>query len=156
MKRISRHDLTDKKIVAFGDSLTAQSTIKCPKTYLNLLFNDCGMKYFENYAIGGTTATYMYKGSNIDKEYHDNTTAIDGCRSVKRAVENHEIDDIDYAFIEFGHNDQFFQPPLDSKDDNTLSLSNCVSFKASYRYMIRMLRKANPKIKIIILNCGNS
>jgi len=98
----------------------------------------------------------MYEGSNIEKEYKDNEVAIDGCRVAKRAYEKKELNDIDYAFIAFGHNDQYFQPPLDNLEHNIDEISNCLSFKNSYRYIVSLLRKANPNIKIIIMNCTYS
>jgi len=155
-------NLKGKNIIAIGDSVTADETIGCAKTYPNLFKEEFEMTSVKNYAIGGTTATYMYEGSNIYKEYATNTTAIDGCRVVDRAYNKKELGKVDYAFIAFGHNDQYFQAPLDNEDTVTdgdgeyISLENCRSFKASYRFMIRKLRKANPNMRIVILNCTYS
>ena len=150
----SKERLATKKIVAFGDSVTANTTIGGEKTYYNLFADEYKMNAVKNYAIGGTTATYMFEGSNIYKEYNGNEIAIDGVRVVKQAYDNNELSDIDYAFIAYGHNDQYFQAPIDAKDDDKYdvnSFASCHSFKGSYRYMINTLRLANPNIRIIIL-----
>lgn len=146
--------LATKKIVAFGDSVTANATIGGEKTYYNLFADEYKMNAVKNYAIGGTTATYMFEGSNIYKEYSDNEIAVDGVRVVKRAYDNNELSDIDYAFIAYGHNDQYFQAPIDDINDSNYdvnSFASCHSFKGSYRYMINTLKLANPNIRIIIL-----
>ena len=158
--KFDRPRLEDKNLVAFGDSVTADATLQGQgKTYVTLFAEKYGMNLLKNYAIGGTTATYMYLGSNIAKEYGNNKTALDGCRVVKNAVDNGEIDEVDYAFIAYGHNDQYFQPPItDIGDDtnNINSFASCISYKGSYRYMINKLRSANPNIRIILLNCTYS
>lgn len=151
--------LEDQKIVAFGDSVTAQATIGLEKTYFTLFAEHFNMICGTNYAIGGTTATYMYPGSYIEREYGNNQVAIDGCRVVKKAVDNGEIDDVGYAFIAYGHNDQYFQPPISVIDDDVYDIdtfTHAYSYKGSYRYMINKLRSANPNIKIILLNCTYS
>ncbi len=156
-----RFHLEGKNLIAFGDSVTADATLGgSGQTYVTLFANEFHMKLLKNYAIGGTTATYMYFGSNIYKEYGSNTTAIDGPRVVRKAYENGELDDVDYAFIAYGHNDQYFQPPITVQGDDAYcvdnSFSTCHSYKGSYRYMINVLREVNPMIRIIILNCTYS
>ena len=151
--------LAGKKIVAFGDSVTANATIGGGRTYFDIFATAFQMKRLKNYAIGGTTATYTYEGSNIYKEYADNKTVLDGVRVVKKAYDSGELANVDYAFIAYGHNDQYFQPPItvdgdDSYDVN--SFDSCHSFKGSYRYMIETLKLANPNIRIILLNCTYS
>ena len=157
----SKERLYSKDIVAFGDSVTADATIgNSGKTYSRRFASRYEMNYVKNYAIGGTTATYMYKNSNIYKEYANNKTAIDGCRVVYNAYKNGELTDIDYAFIAYGHNDQYFQPPITVNGDEAYCVDNtfatCNSYKGSYRYMINVLREANPNIRIIVLNCTYS
>ena len=153
--------LEGKKIAAFGDSVTADSTIgNSGKTYPRLIAERFNMEFTKNYAIGGTTATYMYVGSNIYKEYKNNKTAIDGCRVVYNAFANDELSDLDYAFIAYGHNDQYFQPPITIENDDVYcvdsTFASCNSYKGSYRYMINVLREANPNVRIILLNCTYS
>ena len=150
--------LSSKKMVAFGDSVTANATIGGGKTYFDLFVSEFGMQLGKNYAIGGTTATYTYPGSNIYKEYGNNTVAIDGCRVVKNAYDSNELQDVDYAFIAYGHNDQYFQAPIDTnnKTYDVNSFDSCHSFKGSYRYMIETLKLANPNIRIILLGCTYS
>ena len=148
-----------EKIVAFGDSVTANATINADLTYVRKIAKEYGLTFKNNYAIGGTTGTYMYEGSNIWKEYKTLTDVLDGPRRVKQAVDNGEIDDVDYAFIAYGHNDQYFQPPITVEGDdiyNVDNFDNAHSFKGSYRFMVNCLRKANPNIKIILLNCTYS
>ena len=97
--KFSKERLYSKGIVAFGDSVTADATIgNSGKTYSRRFASRFEMNYLRNYAIGGTTATYMYKGSNIYKEYANNKTAIDGCRVVYNAYKNGELTNVDYAF----------------------------------------------------------
>lgn len=151
--------LANKKIVAFGDSVTANATIGGENTYYNNFANKFRMQDIKNYAIGGTTATYMYEGSNIYKEYAGNETAIDGVRVVKKAYDKGELNGVDYAFIAYGHNDQYFQPPITVSGDDVYdvnSFDSCHSFKGSYRYMINTLKLANPNIRIMLLNCTYS
>lgn len=151
--------LANKNIVAFGDSVTANATINGANTYYNNFANKYRMNAKKNYAIGGTTAMYMYEGSNIYKEYANNDIAIDGVRVVKKAYDNGELDDVDYAFIAYGHNDQYFQSPIENDNDKNYdinSFTSCHSFKGSYRYMINTLKKANPNVRIILLNCTYS
>ena len=151
---LDRRHLYDKNLVFFGDSVTAQD----PNfNYPTLLASYYETAYMKNYAIGGTTLTYMYPGSNIDKEYHNNSTAIDGCRVVSNAAIKGELANADYVFVAYGHNDQYFQPPLDSTDsDNPYDINNCVSFKASWRFVINIIKRANPNARIIALNCTYS
>lgn len=151
--------LAGKKIVAFGDSVTANATIGGGKTYFNIFAEKFGMIVGTNYAIGGTTATYMYPGSNIYKEYANSEVAIDGVRVVKKAYDNGELNDVDYVFIAYGHNDQYFQPPVTSALDENYdvnSFDSCYSFTGSYYYMINTLKLANPNVRIILLNCTYS
>lgn len=151
--------LAYKKIVAFGDSVTANATIGGGNTYYNNFANKFRMSDVKNYAIGGTTATYMYEGSNIYKEYAGNQVAIDGVRVVKNAYDANELNEVDYAFIAYGHNDQYFQPPITVSGDDVYdvnSFDSCHSFKGSYRHMINTLRLANPNIRIMLLNCTYS
>lgn len=151
--------LASKKIVAFGDSVTANATVGGANTYYNNFANKYRMNDVKNYAIGGTTATYMYEGSNIYKEYANNSVAIDGVRVVKKAYDAGELNDVDYAFIAYGHNDQYFQSPITNSGDDVYdvnSFDSCHSFKGSYRYMINTLKKANPNIRIMLLNCTYS
>ena len=159
--KFSKERLYSKGIVAFGDSVTADATIgNSGKTYSRRFASRFEMNYLRNYAIGGTTATYMYKGSNIYKEYANNKTAIDGCRVVYNAYKNGELTNVDYAFIAYGHNDQYFQPPITVQGDEIYcvdgTFETCNSYKGSYRYMINVLREANPNIRIIVLNCTYS
>lgn len=149
----------DETIVAFGDSVTAEATIGSPRQYVYNLASKYKLNYLKNYAIGGTTGTYMYEGSNIWKEYKTLTDVLDGPRRVKEAVDNHELDGVNYAFIAYGHNDQYFQPPITVEGDDVYNIDNfdnAHSFKGSYRFMINYLRKASPNIKIILLNCTYS
>ena len=157
----NKEHLYSKSIAAFGDSVTAQATIGYGNdTYLSLFAKHFGATVYANYAIGGTTATYMYPGSNIYKEYKDNQDAIDGVRRVYRAYRSEDLYAIDYVFIAFGHNDQYFQPPISVDGDDAYcvdgTFSTCHSFKGSYRYMINLIRKANPNARIILLNCTYS
>lgn len=98
----------------------------------------------------------MFKGSNIEKEYTqpDKLHAIDGCRVIDNAIANKELDNVDVALISYGNNDMYFQVPLDNKNENNnpLSVDNCKSIKASFRYMVNRLRSINPNMKIIIIN----
>ena len=152
----NKKELKGKHLIAIGDSLTADSTIGCEKTYPHLIKNKYQFASLKNYAISGTTATYMFKGSNIEKEYTqpDKLHAIDGCRVIDNAIANKEIDNVDVALISYGNNDMFFQVPLDNKkiNSNPLSLDNCKSIKAGFRYMINRLRSVNPNMQIIIIN----
>lgn len=151
--------LANKKIIALGDSVTANATIGGDNTYYNNFANKFRMNAVKNYAIGGTTATYMYEGSNIYKEYEKAEGVIDGVRLTNQAYDNGELNDIDYAFIAYGHNDQYFQPPVTVSGDDVYdvnSFDSCHSFKGSYRYMINTLKLANPNIRIMLLNCTYS
>ncbi len=153
-------DTTKKsKIVSFGDSVTANATINADLTYVRNIANKYKMDFVNNYAIGGTTATYMYPGSNIYKEYAGNKDAIDGPRVVAKAIQNNELEGVEYAFIAFGHNDHYFQPPISVEGDDTYNIDNfdnAHSFKGSYRFMVNALRAACPGIKIILLGCTYS
>ena len=155
-------DLKNKnfKFIVIGDSTSAEETYDNKGyTYCHKICKALSGRFTHNYAIGGTTVTYMYKGSNIEKEYKNNLIAIDGVRVVKKAYKNNELANIDVAFIGYGHNDRYFQPPIEDLSCQKYSLNSfnsCHSFKGSYRYIINTLRKANPKILIVILNCTYS
>ena len=86
--KFSEVDLSGKKMVAFGDSVTAVATLGASYanyTYSARFANHYGMTLKNNYAIGGTTATYTYYGSNIYKEYSNNKSVLDGCQVVYKA-----------------------------------------------------------------------
>ncbi len=151
--------LKGKKLVVFGDSVSAQATIGNGKTYSQILEENMEMSSRNNFAIGGTTLTYTFAGSNIYKEYHNaNGTLVvdDAVTNVSKHI--NECKDADYVFIAYGHNDQYFQPAIDSEDDLTdiFSLKNCESYKGSFRWIIRKLKEVNPSVRIVILNCTYS
>ena len=151
-----------KNLVAFGDSVTYPASVGGDKTYVEYLGAKLRLRTYSNFAIGGTTGTYMYEGSNIYKEYYGNSDvewAIDGVRTVKNKYDNGDLNNVQYAIIAFGHNDQYFQPPLTSEGDDVYdinSFDSCHSFKGSYRHMINTLKQANPDMRIIILGCTYS
>lgn len=153
---LSYERLANKNLLVIGDSVSAQATIKDGKTYSTLLKEACNMNILDNQAICGTTLTYMYENSNIDKEYHDNKDAIDGCRVIKKLEDENKLKDYDYVIIAFGHNDLYFQTPLDEENIKFEQLNDIHSFKNSYRYIINKLKKNNPNVRIIILNCTYS
>ncbi len=154
---LSYERLSNKKLLVLGDSVSAQATIQQQKTYSTLLKEACHLKEVYNAAIGGTTLTYMYSGSNIDKEYHLNENAIDGCRVIKKLEKENKIKDFDYVIIAFGHNDQYFQPAIDENNNKKeLTIEDCHSFKNSYRFILQTLKKNQPFIRIVLLNCTYS
>lgn len=156
--------LTGKKIVAFGDSVTANSTIYGKDTYYDLFTKHFNMVDGGNFAIGGTTATYAYPGSNIDKEYHG-TTYYGGPQRIVQVYNEGKLDDVDYVIISYVGNDRYFQVPIEdpnapeydvditnvSTTDESIYAS-AHSFKDSYRHMIKTLRQINPNVRIIIQN----
>ena len=148
--------LSNKNLLVLGDSVSAQATIGNNKTYSTLLKEALNINILHNAAIGGTTLTYMYEGSNIDKEYHNHEVAIDGCRVVSRLAVDNKLKDFDYAIIAYGHNDQFFKPEVEQENTDINYLEQCKSYKASFRFIINTLRKHNPNIRIIVLNCTYS
>ena len=159
--KFSKELLEGKNLAVFGDSVTAVATIgNAAATYASRFASHYGMNLLKNYAIGGTTATYTYFGSNIYKEYGESKTILDGCQVMYKAYNNKELDNVDYAIIAYGHNDQYFKPPVNALNDRDYCTSNtytsCKSYKGSYRYMINMLKKANPEVKVILLNCTYS
>ena len=146
--------LAKKKVVVFGDSVTYPASIGGAMTYYELFAEHFEMIATCNYAIGGSTGTHPYVGSNIYKEYQNGFLEIDGPSVIHKAYINKELDDIDYAFIHFGHNDQYFIPPVENHleaEYDVNSFESCKSFKGSYRYMIKTLFLANPSMRIIIL-----
>lgn len=149
--------LSNKNLLVLGDSVSAQATIGDGKTYSTLLKEKLNIKTLLNAAIGGTTLTYMYEGSNIDKEYHSHETAIDGCRVVTRLALDNKLKDFDYVIIAYGHNDQYFKPEVDQdNNENVSTLEQCKSYKNSFRFIINTLKKHNPNIRIMVLNCTYS
>ena len=114
--KINKDFFANKNLLILGDSVSAQATIGNDKTYSTLLKEELNINELKNAAIGGTTLTYMYEGSNIYKEYKDNAEAIDGCRVVTNLSKNNELSKFDYVIIAYGHNDQYFQPPLDEEN----------------------------------------
>lgn len=146
----------NKNLLILGDSVSAQATIGNDKVYATLLKENLGIKNVYNAAIGGTTLTYMYEGSNIDLEYHSNNVALDGCRVVTNLAIDNKLKDFDYVIIAYGHNDQHFKVPLDESNTKVNYLSDCHSFKNSFRFIINTLKKHNPNINIILLSCTYS
>lgn len=154
---ISYGRFSNKNLLILGDSVSAQATIgENNKTYSTLLKEKLNINKLLNAAIGGTTLTYMYEGSNIDKEYHSHETAIDCCRVVDRLNNNKQLSDIDYVFIAYGHNDQYFKPEIDENNGKYDNLEDLHSFKNSFRFIVKKLKEANPNIRIIVLNCTYS
>ena len=154
---INYERLANKSLLILGDSVSAKETIGLAnKTYSKLIEENFDLKYLHNGAIGGTTLTYMYEGSNIDKEYHSNEKAIDGCRVVKKLEEENKLKDFDYVFIAYGHNDQHFKDEIEEENKTVNSLDDVHSFNNSFRYIVQTLRKHNPFVKIMVLNCTYS
>ena len=156
---ICKERFANKRLVAFGDSVTYSSGTPGGNTYVENIAYKFKMQVPNNYAIGGSTGTYMSVGSNIYKEYKDNTEAIDGVRFIKNLYDNGELATVDYAIIAYGHNDQYFQPVLTAPGDDVYdvnSFASCDSFKGSYRHMINTLKLGNPRMRIIVLGCTYS
>ena len=155
---ISKDFFESKNVLILGDSVSAKATIGFEnKTYSDLLKENLNINNLHNAAIGGTTLTYMYEGSNIDKEYHSHEVAIDACRVVSRLAIDNKLKDFDYVFIAYGHNDQYFKPEITQENEEQVTyLEQCKSFKGSYNFIINTLKKHNPNVKIIILNCTYS
>lgn len=154
---INYERFSNKSLLILGDSVSAKETIGLEnKTYSKLMEENLNLKHLHNAAIGGTTLTYMYEGSNIDKEYHNNERAIDCCRVVKRLEDEDKLKDFDYVIIAYGHNDQHFKDEIEEENKKVLSLDDVHSFNNSFRYVVNTLRKHNPFIKILVLNCTYS
>ena len=157
--------LSGKKIVAFGDSCTANSTVGGEDTYFNMFAEYYNMIDGGNYAIGGTTATYGYVGSNIHKEYAG-TTFYGGPQRIVEVYKQNLLDDVDYVIISYVGNDRYFQAPIDDPNAPAYNLNlnknvnvedaslyaSAHSFKGSYRHMVNTLRQINPNIRIIVAN----
>ena len=157
--------LAGKKIVAFGDSGTANATVGGKDTYYNLFADYYKMVEGGNFAIGGTTATYGYKGSNIHKEYAG-TKYYGGPQRIIEVYNNGQLADVDYVILSYVGNDRYFQVPIEDENasEYNVDLSKKVdtldetlyesahSFKGSYRHMIKTLRQINPNVRIIVLN----
>ena len=156
--------LAGKKIVAFGDSGTANSTVNGADTYYNLFAKHYNMVEGGNFAIGGTTATYGFARSNIDKEYHG-TTFYGGPQRILEVYKQGLLDDVDYVILSYVGNDRYFQTPIIDENEpaydvdvKTASVTDpdvyksAHSFKGSYRHMIKTLRQINPNVRIIISN----
>ena len=162
---ICKERMAGKSLVAFGDSVTYSSSAngQPENTYPNHIAFTLKMSIpsntYINLAIGGSTGTYMYPGSSIAKEYENSVGYIDGVSVVKNLYDEGSLADVDYAIIAFGHNDQYFQPPLTAPGDDVYdvnSFASCNSFKGSYRHMIQTLQLANPSMRVIILGCTYS
>ena len=156
--------LAGKNIVAFGDSGTANSTVNGADTYYNLFAKHFKMVEGGNFAIGGTTATYGYEGSNIYKEYNE-TKYYGGPQRIIEVYNEGKLDNVDYVILSYVGNDRYFQVPIenenpieydvDIKNADTLDANvyaSAHSFKDSYRHMIKTLRQINPRVRIILLN----
>ena len=165
--------LSGKNIVAFGDSVTDYAT-NYADGYYELFAKHFKMNAVKNYAIGGTTAHYGYEGTNLYREYFDKSAnkwivdgqkedgqsrmVVDGPQRVTNAYNKthsfDKLDQVDYVFIAYTHNDQYFQPVLTHEgyaDYEFGNFESCKSFKGSYVYMIETLRKANPNVRIILM-----
>lgn len=152
--KIFTKKLNNKNLLILGDSVSAKATIGFENmTYSDYLYQHYKMKNINNMAIGGTTITYMFKDSNIYKEYKDNTVAIDCCRLINK-IDN--LKDFDVAIIMYGHNDMYFQVPIGNINDTVKTLDDCNSFISSYKYVIEKLIRANKNMKIVIMNCTYS
>ena len=126
---INYERFSNKSLLILGDSVSAKETIGLEnKTYSKLMEENLNLKHLHNAAIGGTTLTYMYEGSNIDKEYHNNERAIDCCRVVKRLEDEDKLKDFDYVIIAYGHNDQHFKDEIEEENKKVLSLDDVHSF----------------------------
>ena len=109
--KFSKELLEGKNLAVFGDSVTAVATIgNAAATYASRFASHYGMNLLKNYAIGGTTATYTYFGSNIYKEYGESkseeTTKVSHIQMkatlmrVHDAVESFDMDEADKAMEE--------------------------------------------------------
>ena len=149
---------SNKKLLVLGDSVSARLTIGLEnKTYSMLLQDELNLKEVDNQAIGGTTLTYMYEGSNVDKEYHSHEVAIDGCRVVSRLADQNKLHDVDYVIIAYGHNDQHFKDEIEEENNtNVRYLEQCHSYKNSFRYIVNTLRNHNKNVRVIVINCTYS
>ena len=152
---IDEYRMKGKKMVCFGDSVTFPASIGGAPTYHELAAESLGMIAVKNYAIGGTTGTYVYEESYIYREYGGGIYAhLSGPEVIYEAYKAGELADIDYAMIMFGHNDQYFQVNMEDDNDefDIERFDRLNSVEESYRYMIRALRVANPNMRIIIIN----
>ena len=81
---------------------------------------------------------------------------IDGCHQVYEKLSKGELDNVDYLILNYGYNDLYYQVDITVDGDDVYCVDDtyacCKSFKGSYRYMVNCARKANPNVKIILMN----
>lgn len=150
--------LHNKKVWFFGDSVTygtglAEGT-RFQERYSSLLmdyYGFAGKDLSNNFAIPGTTMTYEFVGSHIYDEYHANTSVFrkNGTSLITSKIAYTK--DVDYVFIAYTHNDQYFQIPIGTNDDLPKTIEDCNTFKGCYAYAIHAIQKANPKTRIVII-----
>ena len=150
--------LHNKTAFFFGDSVTYGSGIneseRLNSRYSKLLMDYYGLKGLDttnNFAIPGTTMTYEYEGSHIYEEYHNNTNVFRK-NGTSLILNNYNVfKNVDYVFIAYTHNDQYFQVPIGTNEFMPESIEECNTFKACYSYAINVIKKANPQTRIIII-----
>lgn len=145
----SKGRLYNKKVLIFGDSVSYGAGLKAGESkWWEILQSNLGFNA-TNYAVSGTTMTYMYAGSNIEKEYRSSGRMFNGVGFILSNI--NQVKTADYIFIFYGHNDLYFQPPIGDSNEAPKTLDECTSFKASYAYGIKTIQENNPKARIILI-----
>ncbi|MCQ2742050.1 MAG: SGNH/GDSL hydrolase family protein [Bacilli bacterium] len=151
-------DLEGKNVCNFGDSVSCDWTVGDEVSiYARRFAAHYKMNMVANYAIGGTVSIYPSFNANVTSEYKGTEFMYnDGCDMVYNKAKNGTLATMDMMFITYGYNDCYFQPDIDCEQDQIVctdgTFANCHSYKGYYRYMIDTARKANPNIKIVIMN----
>ncbi len=164
--------LSNKNVTIFGDSVTVGAGIGTNKRYWEILNKELNFANVDSFAVGGTTMTYQYTGSNISKEYDmgfgknfNGVAFITNTRTDYKQTDSAQIKEeremnkkrqesiknADYVIIFYGHNDLYFQPPIGKTEELPSKIEDCKTFKASYAYALTHIKKVNPDARILLL-----
>ena len=160
----------DKKVIAFGDSITdgvlMEPTLNYEDTYFALLsrYLEASSDYTDleniNFACGGTTITYGNK--DVETIY-----GISGVERVSKTEPFYDhgrkrnpypnILDADLCVIFYGTNDFYNGVLIDNTSDKNLNdyptnYKDARTIKGGIFYTIYRLRQINPNLKILVLS----
>ncbi|MDY6024502.1 MAG: SGNH/GDSL hydrolase family protein [Candidatus Borkfalkiaceae bacterium] len=137
--KINRGYFYGKKVVFYGDSISAKVGVTSGTDYIDNLTEKLGINS-ERFSVGGALYTH-WTALGYNRE------------SCCNLIVNHSEynKNADYVVLFFGTNDFGRRVNIGKDTDNPQQLNDVKTFKGAINFAVRKLREENPELKILLL-----